>query len=312
LSTPICAFLDLGTNTFHLLIFQSDFQGGWEKVLHRRITVKLGQGGIHRNEIASVPYRRGMHALKLFRGYIDDYRVRNIRAFGTASLRNASNGKQFIREANSRYKIPINLISGEEEAKLILKGVRQAVDLSNRTSLVMDIGGGSVEFIIANDKKVFFKKSFKLGAALLLEQFNPEDPIKKVTLSSMQKQLALVLQPLFTAISIHQPVSLIGSAGSFESFASMISYLFPESGSHYGKKSYPILFKHYRKLHKLLINSTKAERKQMRGLINMRVDMIVMASVLTNFVLKESGIKKIVMSSYALKEGAALDMIMQT
>ncbi|HEX5001335.1 MAG TPA: exopolyphosphatase [Bacteroidia bacterium] len=302
------AILDLGTNTFHLLIVQKDTDRGWKRVFHRRITVKLGQGGIHKNEIAPAPFKRGLRALKQFRSYMDRYGVKQVRAFGTAALRNATNGRIFIREAKKLYRIPIKLISGDDEAGMILKGVQQAVDISSEKFLIMDIGGGSVEFIIANNKELFFKKSFKLGAALLLESFQPEDPIKKATLLAIQKHLELALESLFDAISLNKPISLIGSAGSFESFASMIRHLYPESGSHYRKKSHIIRLNHFNQLYSRLIFSTRSKRKQMRGLTSMRVDMIVMAAVLLKVVLQKSGIRKLYLSTYSLKEGAAAEL----
>jgi exopolyphosphatase / guanosine-5'-triphosphate,3'-diphosphate pyrophosphatase len=303
------AILDLGTNTFHLLIFSVEKNGQWRKLLHRRITVKLGQGGIHNNEIADAPFRRGIAALKKFREYMDEYGVSKVKAFGTAALRNASNGPKFIRDAKKLYRIPIELISGDAEAQLILKGVSQAVPMTRENVLIMDIGGGSVEFIIANDSKIHYKQSFKLGAALLLEQFRPSDPITSKQTAKLKAHFETVLTPLMKAIAVHHPVMLIGSAGSFETFASMIRNLFPEAGSHYGKKSHPILLKHFNQLHRNLIRSTRQERKQMPGLIKMRVDMIVMASMLLKFVLDKSNIKEMKMSAYSLKEGGAGGMV---
>jgi exopolyphosphatase/guanosine-5'-triphosphate,3'-diphosphate pyrophosphatase len=309
MTNPTFAILDLGTNTFHLLIFTADAKGGWNKILHRRITVKLGQGGIHKNEIAAVPYRRGLKALEKFREYMYKYDIKRVQTFGTAALRHAANGKQFIKDAERLHRISIKLISGDQEAGYILQGVRQAVDMTLCKSLIMDIGGGSVEFIIANHNNIYYKQSFKLGAALLLEQFHPSEPVKRNEVEAFHQHFDSVLKPLFSAIQKHKPEMLIGSAGSFESFASMISHLFPESGSHYGKKSHIIKLKHYNALHKLILSSTRTERKQMPGLIKMRVDMIVMAAVLFNYVLRKSGIKEIRMSAYSLKEGAVWEMI---
>jgi exopolyphosphatase / guanosine-5'-triphosphate,3'-diphosphate pyrophosphatase len=97
---------------------------------------------------------------------------------------------------------------------------------------------------------------------------------------------------------------LIGSAGSFETVASMIRHRNSAAGSHYGKSSHPISLRDLNALYRDLIKSTTAERRKMKGLISMRVDMIVPASVLLNFVLKKSAISNIILSSYSLKEGA--------
>jgi len=305
------AVLDLGTNTFHLMIASVHSDGSWKKILHRKVTVKLGQGGIHQNRIAPVPFRRGIAAIAGFKKIIEHHQVKTVRAFGTAALRNASNGGEFLDDARENFGITIALISGSDEASLIYSGVRRAVDLGDDFSLIMDIGGGSTEFIIANNRKIFWKQSFKIGASMLLEKFQPADPIRKGELKLIEHYLDDVLKPLRAALMKFPAARLIGSAGSFETVTSMIRYRNPAAGSHYGKTSHPIKRSELNALHRDIIRSTTAERKKMKGLISMRVDMIVPASILLNFVLKQTGIKNILLSTYSLKEGA-LDQIVNS
>ena len=277
--------------------------GSWEKVLKERITVKLGQGGIGSDLIAKAPYKRGIKALEKFHQEIKRIGVKKIFAFGTAALRNAKNGKEFRNEVKRKFGIDINFISGDEEAMFIYHGVKQALHNWNDTKLVMDIGGGSVEFIIADNKKILWKKSYKLGAALLLDTFKPEDPLTKSDLRKLKSYISEQLIDLFDACKKYQPQQLVGSAGSFETFSSMIRYQFPGSGSHYGKTEHPILLDHFGQLYRKLIVSDKVQRNKMKGLIKMRIDMIVMAALLLKFVLDQSGIKSMKMSAYSLKEG---------
>ncbi len=297
------AVIDLGTNTFHLLIAEVDKYGNWKKIFKERITVKLGQGGIDKNIIAPAPYKRGIKAIEKFYDEIKKHRIKKVVAIGTAALRNANNGVDFRNEVKKKTGIEITFISGNEEATLIYYGVKQAILNWDGVKMVIDIGGGSVEFIIANKKKILWKKSYKLGAALLLDKFMPNDPLKKSDLSVINAHIHEKLTDLFVAISKYQPQQLIGSAGSFETFASMIRYQFPESGSHYGKTEHPISIAHFKQLYKELIVSNKAQRSAMKGLIKMRVDMIVMAALILKFVLDKSKIKSMKMSAYSLKEG---------
>lgn len=297
------AVIDLGTNTFHLLIAEVKNNGSWVKIFKERITVKLGQGGIDRNVIAPSPYKRGIKAIEKFHEEIKSRGVKKVVAIGTAALRNAKNGSEFRKDVKRRTGIDITFVSGDQEATLIYWGVKHALHSWDDVKLVMDIGGGSVEFIIANTKKILWKKSYKLGAALLLDKFVPNDPLKKNDLSVINVHIHEQLTDLFVAISKYQPKQLIGSAGSFETFASMIRYRFPESGSHYGKTEHPISIAHFKQLYKELIVSNKAQRSAMKGLIKMRVDMIVMAALILKFVLDKSKIKSMKMSAYSLKEG---------
>lgn len=303
------AVLDLGTNTFHLLIAELADRNSWRKVLHRKITVKLGQGGIHKNVIAPAAFRRGIAAIAKFSEAIGDHGVTKVFAFGTAALRTSSNGHEFLRISKEEYGIEIVSISGDEEASLIHAGVAQAVALNREPAMIMDIGGGSTEFIICDQSGVMWKQSFKLGASLLLEKFRPSDPVTEGELQAINDFLSAELVPMLHAFEMFRPVRLIGSAGSFETFASMIRHRFPASGSHYGKKSHPIAVDQFSSLHRDIVASTKSERGNMRGLIKMRVDMIVPASILLSFVLEATGINDMILSSYSLKEGVVAGIL---
>jgi len=159
------AVIDLGTNTFHLLVIELDKDKSWRKLLHKRITVKLGQKGINKNIIAPAPFKRGLKAFESFSEDIRKFKPKKIYAFGTAALRSASNGKDFLKILKQQFGINVTVISGKQEANLIYLGVKQAVKLGDKKSLIMDIGGGSVEFIIADARKAYWKGSYKLGAA---------------------------------------------------------------------------------------------------------------------------------------------------
>lgn len=303
------AVLDLGTNTFHLLIAESAGRNSWNKVHNERVTVKLGQGGIGRSFIAPQPFRRGIRAIEKFHKEIKKRGIKSVFAFGTAALRNASNGKDFVSIVKQRFGITIKLISGDKEAELIYFGVRQAVDFTGAPSLIMDIGGGSVEFIIADVNGILWKQSFPAGAALLIDTFGISDPIKKSEIKLINEHLNALLSPLVKAIERYRPDRIIGSAGSFGTFASMIHAMFPKTGAHYNHTEFPIHIPHFRKLYQQLIVSDVNQRKKMKGLIKMRVDMIVPAAILLNFVLKMSDIKSLVLSAYALKEGAVYEVL---
>jgi exopolyphosphatase/guanosine-5'-triphosphate,3'-diphosphate pyrophosphatase len=114
------AVLDLGTNTFHLLIAEVKKDSTWNKVLNERVTVKLGKGGIGNNIITKSSYIRGMKALEKFSSEIKKQKIKKVFAFGTAALRNAQNGPDFVKEARSKYDININLIDGIKKLSLFV------------------------------------------------------------------------------------------------------------------------------------------------------------------------------------------------
>ena len=298
------AILDLGTNTFHLLIADVGKDHSYKIVYKTRAVVKLGKGGINENFIAEVPFRKGIKVISHFENIAREKGAEKVFAFATSAIRSGSNGKEFVSETKKQTGIPIKIISGEEEAKLIYYGVRQCVDLDEQPSLIMDIGGGSTEFIIANQKKIFWKHSFNIGVARLREQFNPSDPITKKQINQLEKYLDEMLQPLNDSIKKIPVKKLVGSSGSFDTLAEMIGYRYYDKNVVAGKRSYDFNLDEYNLVHEWLLKSTTAMRLKVKGLIHMRVDMIVVSSICTNYILKKFGIRKMLLSKYALKEGA--------
>jgi len=190
------------------------------------------------------------------------------------------------------------VITGDIEAEYIYHGVN-ATGAITASTLIMDIGGGSTEFIICNPHMPVWKKSFNVGASRLMQAYFNSDPINEADKIKIQSHLDEVLDELKVACSIYRPSHLIGSAGAFETFAGLIS----EDLDLNTIKWAPIPIASYQQLSKKLIASTHAERDQMPGLIKLRVDMIVMAAILTDYVISSCAIKEISLSTYDLKMG---------
>ena len=293
------AIIDLGTNTFSLLIV--DIQATDYKILHHaKEAVKLGEGGITKGVIAPAAFQRGVNAMQHLHSIIKRENVETIKAIATSAVREASNKNEFIAEIKRLTCITVDAINGDEEAELIYFGNRMAVDMADETCLIIDIGGGSNEFIIANGTTIFWKQSFKLGVARLLEMFNPEDPISEHTLQSIITYLRKELQPLLTEIKKHPVTRLVGSAGVFESILHMIG----KEEIVDSKTCYDIDVDDFRIISKRTIHSTLEERMTMPGLISMRREMIVLSFILIDFVLDNTDVKNISLSTYSLKEGA--------
>ncbi|MEP7168695.1 MAG: exopolyphosphatase, partial [Bacteroidota bacterium] len=223
------AIIDCGTNTFHLLIVETKADGKFKTILKENIPVKLGEAGITNKIISEIPFQRGMNTLKNFGEIIRKTNPDKIFAYATAAIRNAANGNDFVKAAMEKTGIEIQLIDGQREAELIYYGVRQAVKLTDEKVLIMDIGGGSVEFIIANNNEIFWKQSFGTGAAFLLEKFKPSDPIQLSEINEIRNYLEKELHPLFAQLQTtnYKLQTLIGSSGSFETFVDLISWHFP-------------------------------------------------------------------------------------
>jgi exopolyphosphatase/guanosine-5'-triphosphate,3'-diphosphate pyrophosphatase len=263
------AIIDLGTNTFNLLVFERG-TSGLLIVKSLELSVFLGKGGIEQGVITEEALQRGMDALRQHRDTARSFGANTITGFGTSALRNARNGQELTRMAQEELGIPISIIPGDEEAALILEGVKQAVPLGARPALVMDIGGGSTEFILATEKALMWKRSFELGVTRLRERFPVSDSMDLATETRIAQHLDDRLEPLYAIIDRHRPHLLIGSAGSFDTLATMVAADRDEE-IHPGSTTMPFNALTFLALKDRLMRMSIAERRTVKGLPEHRV-----------------------------------------
>lgn len=295
------AVLDLGTNTFNLLLAEIE-ESGYHIYYNDKIPVKIGENGINQGVISLEAEERALKALRKYQAIIEGENIDKIYGYATSAFRNAANGKALRDRIKAETGFAIHIISGEVEAQYIYYGVRQALNIGPYPALIMDIGGGSVEFVIASNKKIFWKKSYEIGAQRLLDNFHHIDPIPQQEIDSLEEYFNLILTELFTKIDQHNIHTLIGSSGSFDTLSEIYC---KENGIPFiiNDPEFLLDINHYYKIHEELILKNKEERLQIPGMMEMRVDMIVVASCLINFILKKFDIKNIRVSSHSLKEG---------
>lgn len=295
------AIIDMGTNTFHLLIADISERGYY--ITHReRLSVKIGMGGINQGIITESGIQRALVALQSFKNIIDQTSVQKVYAFGTSAMRNAANGAEVAAQIKALTGIEVNIISGDREAEFIYYGVRAAVDMSEGKSLIVDIGGGSVEFIISNNDTIFWKESFEIGAQRLLETYQHHDPILPEEIIALDTHLTVKLSNLYEALQIHQPHILVGSSGTFDTLSDIFC------SRHHIIKSpeeveTPLTLEGFYEIYRELIIKNREERMQIPGMIEMRVDMIVVACCIIRHLLENHAFSRIRVSTYSLKEG---------
>lgn len=297
------AVIDLGTNTFNLLVVEKNGDFTYKKLQSARIPVKLGEGTINKGFISELPFNRGINALKEYRKIIDKNDVKKVLALATSAIRSASNGKDFVARAKEEASIDIEVIDGLREAELIYFGNRAAVKLDNRNSLIMDIGGGSTEFIIGNKSHLIWKESFLLGAARLLEYIEPSDPITEAEIKSLYGHFDKSLGSLKQAIREHGVYELVGSSGAFDSIVEMMAGEYQTVSITEEKTEYLIDLDKYFPLSEKIIKMSYQERLKVKGLIEMRVDMITISCLFVNYIIQEFNLKQLRVSTYSLKEG---------
>lgn len=307
MSTRKAAVIDMGTNTFHLLLVEID-NVTFKTIYKEKIPVKLGKGGINQNNLAEDAVKRALHTLKHFKNLIDGENIDQVFAFATSAVRNAENGPEFVKTVKETIGINIQVLSGEEEAQMIYQGIRLSGSLNGQMELMMDIGGGSVEFIIGNSQVSLWKQSFEIGGQRLLELFHYHDPILPEEIDKLESYLEEKLQPLIEAIQLYKPVGLVGASGTFDTltdiyFESMLQCKLT------GRHVFELPIEEYEAIHRMILTKNKEERLLIPGMIPMRVDMIVVASNLIEFILRYIEVDFITCSHYALKEGAIASLL---
>ncbi|RAK03228.1 exopolyphosphatase/guanosine-5'-triphosphate,3'-diphosphate pyrophosphatase [Larkinella arboricola] len=298
------AVIDLGTNTFHLMITD-----GGQTLFRESRPAKIGKAGINQGIITEEATERALVVLRYFRDVLNQHQVpvEQAVAIGTSAIRNAGNQTEFIDRVRQETGIRIRSISGDEEAGYIYAGVRAAGTLDDQMALVVDIGGGSVEFILCTQQRIYWKQSFEIGGQRLLERFMETDPISPSAVSRMNRYFQEQLLPLTNAIHQYPPVALVGSSGSFDT---LIDMLFVQEKGHWpaeDQTASELPLDAFYRFYELLLTRNHDERMQLPGMIELRVDMIVVGVCLIDYLLRTYGIRQIRVSTYSLKEGVLAD-----
>lgn len=302
------AVIDLGTNTFHILLAEVLDDRSYRIVHRLRIPVMIGKGGINRGVITEEAQQRALDALQQFAQLIEQYRAQQVRATATSAFRNARNGPELAERIRVETGITVEIIDGMREAEYIFGGVQEALSLNDEPTLIMDIGGGSVEFILSSKQQVRWKQSFEIGAQRLLNRFDIQDPISSNNLDELQDYFQATLADLLTANQQWQARTLVGASGTFDTLCDIHAHRHRLTVAA-DACELPISADSFSEILQELIEKNRNERLVIPGMIEMRVDMIVVAAWLIQFVLDRLRISHLRVSAYALKEGVLQEMV---
>jgi exopolyphosphatase/guanosine-5'-triphosphate,3'-diphosphate pyrophosphatase len=297
------AVIDLGTNTFNLLIVDVSSSGEYHSVFNTKIATKIGEGAMIAGKLLPIPMQRAKDALAEYLEIIEKHKCEKTLAFATSGIRSTSNGADFVAEVKSELGLEIKTIDGLEEAKLIYEGVDLAIPFGDEPMLIMDIGGGSTEFIIADKTGVLWMKSYQLGISRVMQMIETNDPVSDSDILNLNNLFEAQLPELIEKCNEFGVKTLIGSSGSFDSFIEMIWIAKGESKLASSVKQDEFNLEEVKSLHDRLIAYDYKTRKAIPGLVEMRVDTIHLASHMVQWVLNHCGLDRLLLSSYALKEG---------
>jgi exopolyphosphatase / guanosine-5'-triphosphate,3'-diphosphate pyrophosphatase len=299
------AVIDLGTNTCNLLV--AEISGKEYTILHQsKELIRLGDGQIKNHKISDEAMERTIKVLTEQRKIIERYGADIKKVLATSGVRMAKNKDHFLKITGEAAGCPVEVISGELEAELIFKGVLLALENLYDVSLIMDIGGGSNELILAHHKEIFWKESQPTGMARIINQFILSDPMKPTEVQILQNFFEARHQDAIYQCRKRIANTMIGCSGTFDTIADIIDQVEPGEKQ---RQFQLIELKDFYTVYDQLLQSTRQQRMGMKGMDSVRVDLIVPAIIFVEHMINKAGISKIIQTDYSLREGAIWELL---
>ena len=325
------ATIDLGTNGFRLYIAEVS-EAGVFTIIHRFTNdLKIASEGFER--IGDAPYARGLAAMRQFSTQLKQFNVEKVTAFGTAALRLAANGQEFMDTVERETGIKIQLISGEREAELIYKGMRLGflkekgplskndvgLEISDfrgaRTSeirnlnayiyiespfLMVDVGGGSVEFIIGDAEKVYWSRSFNVGVTILKQRFQPESRIQSIEIQAIRDFLNTTCAALIEAITEFQPKIPLIACGTLDFLVKILR------GPAY--ENFEFSKAQFDNFYQQLTFLSETELADVDGVPYEKIEMLAVSFVLMDWIVRILNADRLITSAFTMKAGILYEM----
>ncbi|RKD20927.1 exopolyphosphatase / guanosine-5'-triphosphate,3'-diphosphate pyrophosphatase [Caminicella sporogenes DSM 14501] len=298
--------IDIGTNSIRIIIAEIKNN----KIINSRkelIMTRLGEGVGKTKKLSEKAIDRSIDALKVFKEIAIKEGISDIRAIATSAVRDAVNKEEFVKRAREEVKINIEVIDGDMEAQLGFKGVVHGIDKCDKDILVIDIGGGSTEFIIGNINGIKFKTSLNVGAVRMTDKHISTDPISDIEFENLKKDIKGIISKVLKAIREYDIKRIIGIGGTVTTLAAIDRKLeiYDSNLIH----NYEIKIKKVEEMVDLFKRTNNEERKNLKGLQPKRADIILAGAVILYEILVSLGVDKITISDYDNLEGYIFEKI---
>jgi len=309
------ASIDTGTNTLRLLIAEKAPDGALKPLLYKRAITRLGGGYTLETGMDSAAMERSIKALTEFGKIISDYGAERVRATATSVVRRAVNRDFFIGEVRKRAGIEIEVIDGLTEAGLTLLGVNSVITGEAARSLVMDIGGGSTEFIVTRDGASIGAWSLEMGVVRLTENFLGHDPPQGGELHAMENEIRGAISGLRErmraegvnpALYNGSKTLFIGTAGTITTLAALDQDL--DEYERDKINNYTLSKQRIDFFYKYLAGLTIKEKKGLAPLEKGREDLIIPGAAITKITMEAFGFNEVRVSDAGLLEGLIIKM----
>ncbi|MFO1464615.1 MAG: Ppx/GppA phosphatase family protein [bacterium] len=300
------AVIDIGTNSVHMLMAEIHPNFTFEVIGREKEMTRLGDGTMAKRYLSKAVMERGLATIRKFYFLAQSKGIQKIVAVATSAVREAQNGGDFIRKILKETKIRVRVITGEEEGRLIYLGVKHSLELPEGNTVIIDIGGGSVELLVVNPQRILFLKSLKLGAARLKQLFLRKGTEKEIR--RLDKHISGLLKSIAPQVKELGFQHAIGTSGTLNSLAAMAWYAQGKAGD-YSPRDGLLHYGELKELYQRLAHSSPEERAGMKGLDPLRNDLIVSGAAVAAGFMKALGISRLKLCDKAIREGMVYDYI---
>lgn len=293
----ICAACDIGSNTLRFVIAEVLDKKVVEIIKEKRFIIRLAKNIEKERAISNEALNRLIEALKIIKEDLEKYDNIPSRFVATSALREAENREDVIKAALN-LGIKIDIISPEEEAALMFKGVASTINLNSKRGLIFDIGGGSTEYVIAKGGKIEYLESLDLGVVKLSDRFDFSKRVDKGELVFLAKFIESKLSQLPSEIDIDTCVATAGTATTLAAIDLKL-----EQYDYKKVNGYRLSYERIKEIVTMLYSLDFAERQKVVGLEKKRADLIIPGGFIALLTMKRYGIDEIVISDFGLREG---------
>ena len=303
------AAIDIGSNSIHMVIAEVGAEHTFSVIDREKDMVKLGAGCFNQGRLSDQAIAAGLHSLRKMRKLCERHRVDDIVATATSAVREAANGGEFLGEVERQTGVPVAVINGEEEGRIIYLAVRSAIDLAHRRALIIDIGGGSVEAIVGDARSFSSANVMKLGVQRLRDRFaEAGDPLPKKERHRLEAMIRDEAEPIFRQANDLGFDVVVGTSGTILALGSIVLHRRGVKPAE-SPNNVTVKLSELVELNRDLAELDAAGRARLPHMPPERVDTIHLGGVLLEELMKLAHKDELVLCNRALREGLILDYL---
>ncbi|OLD94232.1 MAG: hypothetical protein AUG79_09200 [Gemmatimonadetes bacterium 13_1_20CM_4_69_16] len=303
---PRLAAVDIGTNSIRLVVAEVQSDGSYRVLDQDREMTRLGRGLYDRGRIGDEPMEQSLQTLGRMKAIAEGFNARELRAIATSAVREAANGRDFVREAWRRCRVRVEVVPPEEEARLAFRSVSRHYDLSDRLTAIVDIGGGSAEVILAAGGVIDQVVSLPLGAVRLTERYCKSDPLRSKHWKALRRGIDATIKEMMGKPPFAAEV-MIGSGGTFTNLAEMAQL--ERDGKVAHARDHAISRAEVVRLLDRLRETPLEARRQIPGLNPQRADIIIAGVAAVARLMRRLGTQRVLVNDRGIRDGVLLSMI---